>query len=231
MDVYEAIKDLPTPYYDDGDGRVIFCGDCRELLPLLGEVDLVLTDPPYEIHAGAGGGAFGGRRHLIETGGFTDCGVNYDFLNGVSCWFCFCSLRQLPELLARANDMERMSLLQWNKPNPVPTCNNKYLPDVEYIVHGFRKGRLFGEYTDKSSFHVYRVGDRDTCHPNEKPIPVVARLVRLGSAEMEILCDPFMGSGTTLIAARDLGRQAIGIEIEERYCEIAANRLRQKVLF
>jgi hypothetical protein len=68
-------------------------------------------------------------------------------------------------------------------------------------------------------------------HKNEKPIGLMRRLIRLLSDSGQIICDPFMGSGTTLRAAKDLGRKAIGIEIEERYCEIAANRLRQEVLF
>jgi site-specific DNA-methyltransferase (adenine-specific) len=63
-----------------------------------------------------------------------------------------------------------------------------------------------------------------------KPLAVVSKMVRLGSQEGETILDPFMGSGTTLRAAKDLGRKAIGIEIEERYCEIAARRFAQEVL-
>ncbi len=66
-------------------------------------------------------------------------------------------------------------------------------------------------------------------HPCSKPIEVISRLIQLGSISGTIL-DPFMGSGTTLRAAKDLGRKAIGIEIEERYCEIAARRMEQEVL-
>lgn len=218
------------PYYEHG-GITIYHGDCRDVLPTLEPVDLVVTDPPYDVHAGKGGGAFGNRASLVNTGGFTDGGCDYSFLDAAwPGWFCFCSLKQLPSLLSAAGDMPRHHLLTWCKPNPVPTCSNKYLPDVEYIVHGFTRGRLFGEFKDKASFVVHRCGDKRTDHPNEKPLSLLARLVRLGSKDGETLLDPFMGSGTTLRAAKDLGRKAIGIEIEERYCEIAAKRLAQEVL-
>lgn len=67
-------------------------------------------------------------------------------------------------------------------------------------------------------------------HPTTKPLGLVSRFVSLFSEAGETILDPFMGSGTTLRAAKDLGRKAIGIEIEERYCEIAARRLEQEVL-
>jgi site-specific DNA-methyltransferase (adenine-specific) len=66
-------------------------------------------------------------------------------------------------------------------------------------------------------------------HPTQKPISIIAPLIRCSASEGEVVLDPFMGSGTTLRAAKDLGRKAIGIEIEERYCEIAAKRMAQEV--
>jgi site-specific DNA-methyltransferase (adenine-specific) len=67
-------------------------------------------------------------------------------------------------------------------------------------------------------------------HPAEKPLPLIAYLIGKATDPDDVVFDPFMGSGTTLRAAKDLGRKAIGIEIEERYCEIAAKRLSQMVL-
>ena len=208
----------------------IYHGDCREIVPTLGRFDLLLTDPPYKIHAGRGGGAFGSERVLVESGGFTDMGVDYGFLDGQNNWFVFCSIRQLVELLTRAEAMPRMNLITWHKPNPLPTCNQKYLPDVEYIVHGFGKGRLFGDFKDKFSCIIHPLGDRETKHPNEKPMRVIQKLITLGSQPGETILDPFAGSGTTGRAAKDLGRKAVLIEREERYCEIAARRMGQGVL-
>jgi site-specific DNA-methyltransferase (adenine-specific) len=216
------------PYFNEG-GITLYHGDCREVLPTLGHFDLLLTDPPYDIRAGNGGGVFGQRAHLVNTGGFTDGGCDYSFLDGFENWFCFCSLKQLPELLERASKMTRSNLITWCKPNPVPTCCNKYLPDVEYIVHGFSKGRLFGEFIDKSCFALVPCGNKETDHPNEKPPRIINRLVRLGSLVGESVIDPFTGSGTTGVACVQTGRSFVGIEIDETYIEIAAKRISREL--
>jgi site-specific DNA-methyltransferase (adenine-specific) len=218
------------PYHDNGKGIQIFHGDCRKILPTLPKADLVLTDPPYEVRAGYGGGEFGARSHLVKTGRFTDNGFDISILDQFLNWFCFCSMKQLSRLIQKAEQCPRWNIITWCKPNPVPTVSNKYLPDVEFIIHGFTKGRLFGNYNDKSCFILHCCGQSETDHPNEKPVPIITKLLNLGSLPGEIIIDPFMGSGTTLRAAKDLGRKAIGIEIEEKYCEIAAKRLEQEVL-
>jgi len=220
---------VTQPYYQDA-AVTIYCGSCEDILPTLGRFDLLLTDPPYDVHAGKGGGCFGNRDHLVNTGGFTDGGVDFAFLDGVPNWFCFCSRLQLPALLAVAQTAPRWNLLTWCKPNPVPTCNNKYLPDVEFVVHGFNSGRLFGDMSAKSCFMLHPCGNKETTHPNEKPLALVGKLVTLGTQPGETILDPFAGSGTTGRSAKDLGRKAVLIEREERYCEIAARRMQQEVL-
>jgi len=182
------------PYFKTKLGT-LYRGDCLDILPGLPKVDLCLTDPPYEIHAGFGGGGFGKRAHLVNTGGFTDGGCDYSFLGSFDNRFCFCSLAQLSSLLLKANYKDRANLITWCKPNPVPTCNNKYLPDVEYIVHGFSRGRLFGNYYHKSSFFNTPCGNKKTDHPNEKPVFLIHKLINLGSLYGDLVLDPYLGSG------------------------------------
>ena len=219
------------PYYQDS-AVTIYHGDCREILPTLEPVDLVLTDPPYLLKMSGGNkGCLGESMNYIkEIKGFTDNGVDYSFLDRFNNFFCFCSQQQIPELLTIASNKGHAKLLKWMKPNPVPAFYNTYLPDVEYIVHCWQPNRLFGECKDRSTFIVHNCGNRDTIHPNEKPINVIKNLLVKGSVVGDTILDCFMGSGTTLRAAKDLGRKAIGVELEEKYCEISANRMSQEVL-
>lgn len=226
-----------SPYYQD-DSVTLYCADCRDIINSLPRIDVLITDPPYllELHGG-GGGALGKRDVFLQTSGFTDKGVDYSFIEKIRygkhmypSWFCFCSRLQLPKLLKIASKNKRWNVITWGKTNPVPTCNGKYLSDTEYIVHVWDEGRLFGDMPDKSSFFVYRVGDKETEHPNEKPLALIQKLVRLGSRPGDIILDPFAGSGTTGKAAKILGRKAILIEREEKYCEIIVKRLAQEYL-
>lgn len=217
-----------TPYYQDAHAT-IYHGSCYELLPHVAKPDLILADPPYELTA-TGGGIGAKRKYLSEIDGFTDGGFDLNILSYCQNWFCFCSKSQLIDLLSLANQMPRWMLVTWNKPNPTPLSNGNYLPDTEYIVHGFQSGRCFGGYRDKSRFIVYPA-QQNNFHPNEKPLPVICKLISVGSQEGDLIVDPFMGSGSTLVAAKLEGRKSIGVELDERFCEIAATRLSQGVLF
>lgn len=205
----------------------LYHADCIEVIPLISGVDAVVTDPPYLVAAGARGGAFGNRAHLVNTGGFTDGGCDHSFLQRFGNWFCFCSLKQLAGLIQIAEKCDRWNLITWAKPNPVPTCHNKYLPDVEYIVHGFSKGSLYGEFADKQSFFHEQAGRKETDHPNEKPLPLMRKLLKLATETGNVVFDPFMGSGTTGVACMDMKRHFIGCEIDRRYFDIACKRIEQ----
>ena len=220
---------LPKPYYQDAH-VTLYCGDCREILPELGKFDCVIMDPPYLLPQMSGAGCFGKRDSLTGTMGFTDMGFDTSMLDQFENWFCFCQKNNLADIIGRAG-VKSWALLQWCKTNPLPTCNGTYLSDVEYCVHKWQKGRLFGEMKDKSRFFLHPVGDKDTKHPNEKPVKLICKLITLGTKEGETICDPFAGSGTTGVAAKLEGRKAVLIELEERFCEVSAERLRQGVLF
>lgn len=218
------------PYYEEP-GITIYHGDCIDILPSLPKVDLVVTDPPYIVGA-KGCGLAGNREYLKEiTSRTLDKGFQTWLLDDFQNWFCFCGKQQLSEILNHAQKGENWMLLTWCKTNPTPLTNNNYLPDTEYILHRYSKGRLFGSYKDKSRFFISPNGQTWIDHPTVKPVEVIVKLLNLGSQEGETVLDPYMGSGTTLRAAKDLGRKAIGIEIEEKYCEIAVKRLAQEVLF
>jgi DNA modification methylase len=88
----------------------------------------------------------------------------------------------------------------------------------------------FGPTNETTVWDVARAA-RNDLHPTQKPLALFSRAIRNSSAPGDLILDPFMGSGTTLRAAKDLGRRGIGIEIEEKYCEIAAKRMGQETLF
>ena len=194
-----------TPYYQD-DYCTIYHGDCRDILPSLPKVDLVLTDPPYPNNAG----------HFISgIEGAIEC------LQLYSCdsWLVFWDEMKTPPC-----PLPLVARHIWHRTN-----TNR--PDNYEAIYQFeadgkkRPSRVF-------PYAVICVGltgcIEATGHPTQKNAKLLTALLNLSGAAT--ILDPFMGSGTTLRAAKDLRRKAVGIEIEEKYCEIAVQRLRQEVL-
>jgi len=224
------------PYYDH-DGITIYHGDCREILPTLEPVDLVLTDPPYNTLSD----------HDIDLAGRSPMKRNFgDWDEGwvppLDEWFrvvnpggsvlAFSSDRLISEY--RKGPFKPRGTLVWVKDNPAPAPRPAYVQATEWIVWLQRHG---GAATWNGNGYITNVlhssvcaGDERKDHPTQKPIKLIRPLILRHSNKADTILDPFMGSGTTLRAAKDLGRKAIGIEIEERYCEIAANRMAQGVL-
>lgn len=254
MDVYEAIKDLPNPYYDDGDGMVIFCGDCRELLPGMGKVDCVITSPPYntlpKTHNPSGLHAERktGVNVWIEraASGYPDSMDEAEYqrwLVGILS-VCFGKCRGLMWINhkiryrngtaihpARMFPWPIYSEVIWDRCGSMALNCKRYAPSTEHLI-GFGQPAVWNDQNNKL-MSVWRIGfdHEKNNHPCSFPMKIAERPMVSSTNKGDIVLDPFLGSGTTLRAAKDLGRQAIGIEIEERYCEIAADRLRQKVLF
>jgi site-specific DNA-methyltransferase (adenine-specific) len=202
------------PYYEQG-GITIYCGDCREVLPGLGPVDLVLTDPPYgigDIWKGGGGHGWGKARKQTNARNEWDAKppdeATFQLMLSISRDAIIWGGNYFPLPTSRG-------WLIWNKPE-----RNFTLAEAELA------------WTTRDA--VIRVRDLprsepDRIHPTQKPLALMRWCLGF-FPNAETILDPFMGSGTTLVAAKALGRKAIGVEINEAYCAIAAKRLEQNYL-
>jgi DNA modification methylase len=198
-----------TLYYQD-DLVTIYHGDCREWMP---EADVIVTDPPYGIAAKW----VGGRGHGWAKA--RDEGVLRNEWDGepASMDFLMPLIYGKPALVWGGNHFPlppSRGWLVWNKPE-----RNFTLAEAE--LAWTNRDAVVRVYDDHRS-------DPDRKHPTQKPVGLMRWCI--GLMPPGTILDPFMGSGSTLVAAKSLGRKSIGIEIEERYCEIAAQRCSQEVL-
>lgn len=206
---------LGTPYYSE-DGITIYHGDAREILPSITSADLVLTDPPYGI-----GLTFGG---IAKTTKVTDA------VYGDDEPFDPTPLLRFPKVIIFGANYFAARLpvdggwLVWDK---VTVDVVSVMGDAELAWTNFvPKVRVFRHMWNGG----YRASERGfSVHPTQKPVALMRWCLSL-APDTKLVLDPYMGSGPVLRAAKDAGIQAIGIEIEERYCEIAAKRLIQQTL-
>jgi len=238
---------LPTPYYhDEAAGITIYHGDCQEILPLMemASVDLVLTDPPYqsldvEVSHGtttrlARRDELAGKRLASSNGKRWFSTLSSEALGGtwsecqrVLCetgaLYVFADVKSGLELFPR---LSPANVLVWDKGRLGMGYNWRRMH--EWVAFcPMPKHRL----RDQCMGDILRfAGVDEKQHPTQKPTGVLKRIMANSTDGDALVLDPFMGTGSTLRAAKDLGRRAIGIEIEERYCEIAARRLQQSVL-
>jgi len=187
------------PVYDC-DGIQIYHGDCREILPHLPKVDLVLTDPPYP-------------DYHTELYQYTE-----DMLSCLSSYKC---LQKIFWTAKATFPLDYTAIHIWDKKTG---AGSEYERIFErYGQHNYKVYRF---YLINSTVAASFTRDIFTGHPSQKPIKLIKTLTN----DAQYILDPFMGSGTTLVAAKQLHRKAIGIEIEEKYVEIAIKRLGQGVL-
>jgi len=217
-----------------------------EVLPTLGKVDAVITDPPYSVSLPGSSGSFKGlpgkgTRVLSFFEGDTDwpamtaavCKrIGAALALGPLSVYCWCGHRQfgpLTELLESQGYSTRF--LVWRKTCPAPAPpRSGWQSGAELCLYGYLPGRHFldgrhNNVIDSDSFRHGQPGKED--HPTQKPLKVISPLVTVSTAARATILDCFMGSGTTGVAAIQLGRKFIGIEREEKYFEIACRRIEQ----
>jgi hypothetical protein len=199
------------PYYED-ESVTLYHGDCREVLPSLTEsVDVILTDPPY----GAGVAAWDATwppwieevavaPTVALLPGVMNLGKLGQTFGGLPYRWTLAGLLPTP---ARSP----FGLCHWNP------C----------VVYADPAVSLMKKSADARRIPVFK--NQPSWHPSPKSLSLMRWLV--GVLPSGVVCDPFAGSGTTLLAARDSGVPAIGIEMDERYCELIAGRLAQGDLF
>jgi len=225
------------PYYSHA-GITIYHGDCREILPQLQPVDLVLTDPPYGIPAGS---AIVRRQDDIEDWGEAVHNVS------VEGWLPLVNIKQGYLLEFTRNHPEALEMLisrhrdcgfvPWHfctivKSAPPPTPRPKFATAFEQALVSYKGDRQWygGGYTLDSWIGLTPNQLRQAVHPTQKPIDPIRMWLNALCPKCGIVLDPFLGSGTTLRAAKDLGLRAIGIEVEEAHCYSAVVRLGQNVI-
>lgn len=235
------------PYYEEtNSGITIYHGDCRDVLPGLadGSVDMVLTDPPYGIDGGAAFVRRGfeierndeaGWNALVPYGDWLPDASRLCVAGGSVAVFHSCG-----EVRAANDALESAGLVNWRrfyiiKSAPPPTPRPTFVSGVEECSIAVKPGdrrRWYGggATVDRWIGNTPNRLRQGHGHPAEKPIAPIAIILRALCPPGGLVIDPFMGSGTTLRAAKDLGFRGIGIDVEERYCEIAAKRLQQSAM-
>jgi site-specific DNA-methyltransferase (adenine-specific) len=232
------------PYYED-DRVTLYHGDCREVLADMAErsVSAVITDPPYSdrTHRNATSNKAGEQDHPLRGGdrsfapfGDAELRETLGTLGRISKRWVVATLDYRHAVQFDNEPPEGLRVLRlgvWVKTNPMPQITGdrpgQGWESIAYMHRGDEKPTWSGG--GRSGNFVSPI-PRPEGHPTAKPLDMVRQWVQWFTEPGDLVLDPFVGSGTTLRAALDEGRRAIGVEQDERYCEIAARRIAQDVL-
>lgn len=230
----------------------IYLGDAYELIKQVPDksIDLIVTDPPYEIEgldakAKHMTGMFKdrGKTHVHEMASTNlGDGINLKIfdefvrvLKKINLYI-WCNKEQIYDYMTYFVKERKCNfeIIIWAKPNPAPFINGHYLKDKEYCLFFWEKGvKVGGDYHSLKTYYIKNTNTEDKnnfLHPTIKPIDIIENLIRNSCGgglilEEIVVLDPFLGSGTTALAAKHLGMSYIGFEINETYYKIAKDRL------
>ncbi len=220
--------------------NTITLGDSYKLIKDISNnsIDLVIIDPPYNFCTGGRHtGLFKERttRYYdeIEEKGL-DNNIDLSILNELDRImkkvniYIWCNKEQILQYLEHYKQ-QKFEVIIWNKTNPIPTVNNKYLSDKEYCLYFKNPGVLLnGDVESKKTVYQTSLNVNDKKkykHPTIKPLPIIKNFIQNSSNKGDVVLDCFSGSGTTCVAAKELDRQFIGIEINPEYHKISLDRL------
>lgn len=220
----------------------LWLGDCREILPKLGKVDAVVTDPPYAVSVkgskqgrGASGTRsldfFEGDDDWVAMTALVTEALSLSVASGPNTFVAWCGHRQIGALVEMLEGRGyKTRLIFWRKKCPPPsTPDAAFTSSVEQAIYAYKSGRIWnGGQTAQNIFDAdsYRFGQPGKVdHPTQKPLQLMKWNVDYLTAPEQVILDPFMGSGSTGVAAVELGRNFIGIEREPRYFDIACKRI------
>ena len=211
----------------------IYLGDAYELIKNIPDnsIDLIYTDIPY-LNTQKKSGGFSDRLFNEQIAKLGD-GINYEILNEfkrvlkVINIYIWCSKDQIKPIINYFN--LPFVILGWGKTNAIPRFNNNYLSNLEYCLYIYDAGRFNNFAYDRASRYfisaVNMEDKKDFEHPTIKPLQFVKNHLQNSCPEGGVILDPFLGSGTTAVAARELNMNYIGFEIDENYYKIACDRL------
>lgn len=215
--------------------RTISKGDAYELLPEMPVADLILTDPPYNISQDNNFNTMS-NRHGLDFGewdkGFDDLlwlELAVDRLSKNGSIIVFCSVRRISCIIEKLESLglEYKDTIRWVKPNPMPrNRDRRYVVDAECAVWCARGKWTFNRLSDKYDRpEIVCAAPSKRLHPTQKPDFLMETLIARHSNPGDMVLDPFMGSGTTGVAAKKLGRKFCGIEKDAGYFAAARDRL------
>ena len=229
---------------------MIRCTDAISFLSSLpkGCVDLIVTDPPYDIANTKPGGnsklaksMTGYNNDLVKLGidkceGIEWCEYVKHIQGGRINCYIFCNKKQIPMYFKYFVDVLKCSfdIIIWHKPNTPPTFYNKWMSDKEYCLYFRKSAHCMPEnYADASTVFTHPTNGKDKKlfgHPTVKPLELIERIVRNSSKPGQMVIDPFLGSGTSGVAAVGQGRNFMGCDIDPKFVAIAQARVIDKLV-